>query len=133
MLYESLRGDQFAHVLAIGPGAKPQHQTVLVFRPIHDRLLVFLRFNGIDIHESPRSPFQVLAHMRMVLEELTQISMVTQEITIVCQPGIVSEFGSGLRVKIEQMIKRIQLIPADVFTRCREALFSLHKPGGVFA
>ena len=57
MLYEFRRGEQFAHMSATRLCANAASSNVLVFRPIHDGLLVFVRFDGIEIHERPRPLF----------------------------------------------------------------------------
>ena len=98
MLYEFRMGDQLDHLHAVGPCADAADPKVLVFRPIHDGLFVFVRLNGVDIQESPRPLFQVVAQVRMVLEELTQIRVVNEEIMVVHQVRIVPQLSSRLSV-----------------------------------
>ena len=55
----------------------------LLFRTINDRLFVLLGLREGPIHKCPRVPLQVLAHMRMIFEELPQVGVVQQEAMIV--------------------------------------------------
>lgn len=87
---------------------------------IGNRLLTIVRGVG-GLQEYEWMLFQVVAHVRMILEEFLQVGVACQKFWVINQTWAVSQLFCGLLVDGKKMVERVKFIAADMLTNLSEA------------